>query len=309
MTEDHHKENLQSPFFSRPPQYPLDVNSVYRPKFSNIMSGKPFTKPFYHREGRQFQECSGFNEKDIERANKTDQSSPNHIETPTEDKLNTCLSQNARQEVVEDTSHDNDKQLPPEPAKNQEINENRSIDPVSRCKPPKATPHSKVQQKNTVSFESGNIDGYTTAKCYDLLSFQPLDESKPPFTGHGPSAPADIPSAFYFPPFLPISPVIISHPTTAFPSTAINSFVNPMLSTPVCSPGQPLKPFSKSKTKPLDNMPPSSFQDVGLPGFGLPQSRTNKLYNIMVHVDAGATFCLRNGPQEQQIPGRNFFDY
>ncbi|KAL5107496.1 Fibronectin type III domain-containing protein 3B [Taenia crassiceps] len=115
----------------------------------------------------------------------------------------------------------------------------------------------------------------------------------------------ELPSSVYVPSSYPVPPVMLSSSVTAFPSTA-ESLVAPMLTPQVFLQGhqqqQHRKSFSTSKNKNLNSMPPG-LQENGLYGVGVSQNGTNKEYYVMVHVEAGATFSIRTGDQEQQIPG------
>ncbi|VDK35492.1 unnamed protein product [Taenia asiatica] len=117
----------------------------------------------------------------------------------------------------------------------------------------------------------------------------------------------ELPSSVYVPSSYPIPPVMLSNSVTAFPPTPVESLVTPMLTPQVFLQGQQQqqqhrKPFPTSKNKSLNSMPPV-FQENGMYGAGVSQNGTNKEYYVMVHVEAGATFSIRTGEQEQQIPG------
>lgn len=310
MLEDHPKENhIKSSFFSRPPQYQLEVNSVYRPKFSNMMSGKPFNKPFYRREEKQAHSPPNENmisESLVEQVQES-QESTGSIATPEQPSDTTAVVSNEAQNPPNDPEQPRenvlDKSQPTEPTKSKEINEKPTGESESQTKHPKRAHSGKSSTSKAASSDQVKKNGPASTRVSEPTATQLVEPVKAPSTNHINSAPMELSSSVYVPPFPPAPPIIMSHNVTAFPPTPMNALVNPMLAPPVFSPGQPLKSFHKSKNKHLENMQQPVFQDIGLPSFGIPQNGTNKEYYVMVHVDAGATFSIRTGDQEQQIPG------
>ena len=315
MLEDHSQENtINSSFFSCPPQYPLEINSVYRPKFSNLIPDKPFNKPFYAREERQPLEKLGSTPTGEESALKTAgyKSKINkpdfHLENDV-NPLSTTLN-----DAVKGTDDE---------CKNPEtIIKSANSDTVTQPSTPKtiiepvekeSVPLNEAEKCPEISYDKPAIvtetDNQNTADVpihNESSPVQVSEASKQNVTNVAPSL-MELPTSVYLPPFHPVPSVMLSHSITGFQPTPIESLLNPMLAPQVFSQGQQQlqqqrKLFPKSKSKNLNNLVPM-FQESGLYGMAVPPNGTNKEYYVMVHVEAGATFSIRIGDQEQQIPG------
>nr|CDS19493.1 Fibronectin type III domain containing protein [Echinococcus granulosus] len=307
---DSQESNNKSSFFSRPPQYPLEFNSVYRPKFSNLMADKPFTKPFYVREERRSAEKNSLLVDD-------DSLPLKEMCNVDEQKLASSIDRNINPPVLTFGSEakggvDGEKV-------GQLTDEGADIDVLVNSPPSENVPGPIENQSIRLSENEGRpqlpSQNYTFLTETDSVNASDMS----PFNGSiipQASEPnrlcesnnitlslLELPSSVYVPPSYPVPSVILSHSVAAFPSIPVESLVTPMLTPQVFLQGQQhRKPFSTSKNKSLNSMLPA-FQENSLYGLGVPQNGINKEYYVMVHVEAGATFSIRTGDQEQQIPG------
>ncbi|VDD74427.1 unnamed protein product [Mesocestoides corti] len=305
MLEDHPKENpIKSSFFSRPPQYPLEVNSVYRPKFSNLVIDKPYIKPFYLREDKRSRgRIDGtsvvdeaipttadfnLNESNAD-VNIEPSKEPSHIT------VNQDIQGEDKSEEIEGLVHN-------DTSENGSTLESHS---VVECGSEKSTDHVSSQGTSvsgvvpTAQIEQQSV---TDASAFvEPINCQSIEIGKEDVPNNVAPTLMELPSSVYVPPFHSVPPVIMSQNLATFPSTPIDSFVNPLFVPQLFSPVQPPKPFPKSKCKQFSV--PSAFQENGLYGMGITQNGSSKEYYVMVHVEAGATFSIRTGDQEQQIPG------
>ncbi|VDM23501.1 unnamed protein product [Hydatigera taeniaeformis] len=311
MLEDQPQENNIKPsFFSRPPQYPLEVNSVYRPKFSNLMTDKPFTKPFYARDDRRSVEK-------ISVATKDGDSIPMAGTcNATEQKLSSSIGCDAK--FPSFTSSGGSRCSGGDNSLDGDVGIDVSVDlQPSECA------RGPIDSQPILISENAKTPDYLDQKFVPLIETDKLSEpdmhpSNDPTTSQAAESNdlcvtnnvtlsiMELPSSVYVPPSYTIPPVILSNNVAAFSSSSVESLVTPMLTPQVFLQGQqqqhPRKQFPTSKNKNPNSIPPV-FQENGLYGVSLPQNGASKEYYVMVHVEAGATFSIRTGDQEQQIPG------
>ncbi|KAL5967036.1 hypothetical protein TSMEX_005304 [Taenia solium] len=314
MFEDHSQEsNIKSSFFSRPPQYPLEVNSVYRPKFSNLMTDKPFTKPFYAREDRKSMEkisLGTIGDDSIPLARKCNvggqkfssiecSTNPQSLTSSRETK-DSDNSEKLEESADRDAGIDMSVDLPPS------VNVRGPIENQSILLGANEEPSGVLDQSFTSPIEIDKLNASDMPSLNDSAIPQVPEPNRLCMTNNVTLSLMELPPSIYVPPSYPIPPVMLSNSVTAFPPTPVESIVSPMLTPQVFLQGQQQqqhrKPFSTSKNKGLNSMPPV-FQENGMYGAGMSQNGTNKEYYVMVHVEAGATFSIRTGDQEQQIPG------
>lgn len=315
MLEDHSQENnIKSSFFSRPPQYPLEVNSVYRPKFSNLMTDKPFTKPFYAREDRRSVEkinLSTIGDDSTPLAGKCnidEQKFSSSIECSRKP-LSLALVDELKdiddgEKVVESTDGDAGIAMSVDTPQSENVRGPIGNHSTSLSKNEESL--EAFDQKHSSLIETDKFDALAMPLLNDSTISQVSETNRLCVTNNVTLSLMELPSSVYVPPSYPVPPVILSNSGTAFPSNPVESIVTPMLTPQVFLQGQQQqqhrKPFSTAKNKNLNSIP-SVFQENGLYGVGVSQNGTNKEYYVMVHVEAGATFSIRTGDQEQQIPG------
>ncbi|VDL19406.1 unnamed protein product [Hymenolepis diminuta] len=294
MLEEHSQENnIKSSFFSRSSKYQLDVNSVYRPKYSTLMLDKPLNKPFFSRN-------YGKSSDKVKSATKSD----DLTSSSSTELLSEKYKRNSSPEcnIYPSSPMKENKSDEAGPSPKSEVLADDSValgdyETKSDSKLPSAN------EKGTSSEESQKCDvPITTPQVSDFYKSNTLSSAT--FT---PTPLMDLPPSIYLPSFHPLNPVLLNPNVAPFAPTPIESLMNPVLA-PQMFPQQPSippprKPFQRSKNKHINNLPQPLFQDNGLYGLGFPQNGTNKEYYVMVHVEAGATFSIRTGDQEQQIPG------
>lgn len=299
MIEDHSQENnAKSSFFSRSSHYQLDVNSVYSPKYSNLMLDKPFSKPFYSRNDERPTEKVNLAAKSCDSITPPEES---NTEKHTRDSTPEC-----NVELSSPTKKDdpNEANFPLEP----EVLINESVSQVDLLSTDDN--EDSVENKLTPSSASERLPSATPADAAPPSISIPPTVSEPSKLNLSSATVAhslmELPPSVYLPPFHPVHPVILSPSVTAFSPTPFESLVNPLLVSqifPQTQQQQPRKPFPRSKNKRINSFSQPIFQENGLYGLGVSQNGTNKEYYVMVHVEAGATLSIRTGDQEQQIPG------
>ncbi|VDO04301.1 unnamed protein product [Rodentolepis nana] len=300
MFEEHSQENnLKPSFFSRSSKYQLDVNSVYRPKYSTLMLDEPLSKPFFSRN-------DGKPSDKVKSASRPDVSTPPSTESLSEkSNRDSSLEWN----VTQTPSDIKNKPDEVTPSLKSEVLANDSVEPCevddyvdkSDNKLPSET------EKLTTSEESQKCDTPPTSVSTPPPQASESSKSSTSFAStFTPTPLMDLPPSIYLPSFH-LNPVFLNPNVASFAPTPIESLMNPVIAPQIFSqqPSMPLprKPFSRSKNKHINNSPQPLFQDNSLYGLGFPQNGTNKEYYVMIHVEAGATFSIRTGDQEQQIPG------
>nr|CDS26124.2 Fibronectin type III domain containing protein [Hymenolepis microstoma] len=299
MLEEHSQENNIKPsFFSRSSKYQLDVNSVYRPKYSTLMLDEPLSKPFFSRnDGKSSDKVKSVARSDLSTSSSTES-------------LSVKSNRDSSLEWNVSPTSPTIKSKPDEsnPSLKSEVPTNDSVKPCELG-------DFMDKLDNKLSSGTENLTpSEESQKCDTLLTSVPTPpqvsespKSNTSFTStFTPTPLMDLPPSIYLPSFH-LNPVFLNPNVASFAPTPIESLMNPVIAPQMFSqqPSMPLprKPFSRSKNKHTNNPPEPLFQDNGLYGLGFPQNGTNKEYYVMVHVEAGATFSIRTGDQEQQIPG------
>lgn len=298
MLEEHSQENnIKSSFFSPSSKYQLDVNSVYRPKYSTLMLDKPLNKPFFSRNyGKSSDKVkSAAKSDDLTSSSSTEFLSEKH-KRDSSPECNIYPSSPMKENKSDEAG----------PSPKSEVLADDSI-ALGDYETKLDSKLPSANEKEISSEESQKCDvPITPPQVSDFHKSNTLSSAT--FT---PTPLMDLPPSIYLPSFHPLNPVLLNPNVAPFAPTPIESLMNPVLA-PQIFPQQPSippprKPFQRSKNKHINNFPQPLFQDNGLYGLGFPQNGTNKEYYVMVHVEAGATFSIRTGDQEQQIPGTLIF--
>ncbi|VDK31683.1 unnamed protein product [Dibothriocephalus latus] len=290
MLHDHPQESpLNSPFFSKSPHYPLEINSVYRPKFSKIICDKFFNKPFYQRENKVPQD-----KEEEEAKTKVDQ----------------VMKQSSGKENAMATDNSADSEVSARELNIPEDSDGHA-EPLCNDEPKLEVVNKDVSEKNqspsNVPIKVVNNALSSGTKRKDGVG-QHLVHKRGPTNGTEAAAQSQalFQQQLFGAPFPQIQPIFVPSGLPSFPTPSLTAPLAPFPT------GHPFIANQRFKFNPnvQDKGADASAQvsqngpTSGAGCYGVPQNNSGKEYYVMVHVDAGEVFSIRIGDHVQHIPGR-----